>query len=292
MPRYRTPLRYPGGKQRLAPFIAEILEANDADGWAYAEPYAGGAGVAMELLMDRKVSRVYLNDSSRHIYAFWKSILDQTEEFCRKISRVSLTLEAWRRHREVVRHPDDHDLLELGFSTFFLNRCNRSGVLTAGVIGGKEQVGKWRIDARFPRTELITRIQLIANKRRQISVSNMDAEKFMTTRVPKLPESTLVYCDPPYFQRAERLYLNTYEPEDHGRLASTIQQKLQRPWLVSYDGHPTILDLYRDRRQFTYSLQYSAIESYQGTEVFVFSDDLELPDTSRLSYIDEALATL
>lgn len=289
MSRYRTPLRYPGGKQRLAPFVAELLEHNGAIDWNYVEPYAGGAGVAIELLLDRRVRHVYLNDSSRHVYAFWKSILSEPEAFCRRISRASVTLEAWKIHREVVRHPDEHDLLDLGFSTFFLNRCNRSGVLTAGVIGGQSQKGQWRVDARFPRNELINRVEVIASRSSRISVTNMDAEGFMLKRVVKLPADTLVYCDPPYYQRAERLYLNAYKPEDHVRLSRVIQRDVHRPWLVSYDGHPDIVRLYHKRDKFLYSLQYSAINYYQGTEVFIISDDLRFPPTSRVSYIASAL---
>jgi DNA adenine methylase len=292
MPRYRTPLRYPGGKQRLAPFIAEILAQNDAVGWNYAEPYAGGAGVAIELLLDRKVGHIYLNDSSRHIYAFWKTILNDPDAFCRRISRVSLTLDAWRAHREVVRHPEQNDLHDLGFSTFFLNRCNRSGVLTAGVIGGVSQRGLWRIDARFTRNELIKRIETIAAHRQRITVSNLDAEEFMRERVNALPRTTLTYCDPPYFARAERLYLNVYQPADHARLARSIQKTLRRPWVVSYDNHPEIAKLYRGRRRFRYSIQYSAIRAYEGSEFFIFSDALRIPKTSALSYIDQALPRL
>lgn len=292
MPRYRTPLRYPGGKQRLAPFVAEVLQHNDAIGWNYVEPYAGGAGVAMELLLSKKVGHVYLNDSSLHIYAFWKTVLSDPETFCRRISRASLTVETWRSHREIVRHPEQHDLSDLGFSTFFLNRCNRSGILTGGVIGGLAQGGQWRIDARFPRNELIKRVEVIAAHRRHVTVTNLDAEPFMEQRVNALAPETLVYCDPPYFARAEGLYLNNYLPDDHTRLARVIQGKLHRPWLVSYDSHPTIISLYRKRRKFRYSLQYSAIRTYAGREVFVFSDSLLIPGTSALPYIAKALPTL
>ncbi|KAB2965635.1 MAG: DNA adenine methylase [Thermoanaerobaculia bacterium] len=289
MARFQTPLRYPGGKQRLAPFITEILEHNDAVGWGYAEPYAGGAGIAIELLLGGTVDHIYLNDSSRHIYAFWKAILTDTEAFCRRVSRASLTLDSWQKHREVVRHPGDHDILDLGFSTFFLNRCNRSGILTAGVIGGLNQVGRWRIDARFPRNELIKRIETIATKKRRITVTNLDAEAFMRDRVNKLPPSTLTYCDPPYYARAKRLYLNVYTPDDHVRLAKFIQSKLRRAWLVSYDSHAAISELYRKRRQFQYSIQYSAIQAYEGTECFIFSDSLKIPRDSALPYIAQAL---
>lgn len=292
MLRYRTPLRYPGGKQRLAPFVVEILERNDAIGWNYVEPYAGGAGVAMELLLARRVRHVYLNDSSPHIYAFWTSLLSNPNAFCDRILRASLTLDAWKRHREVVRNPSEHHLDELGFSTFFLNRCNRSGVLTAGVIGGQAQDGEWRIDARFPRNELIKRIEAIATHSAQITVTNHDAEIFMEQRVNRLPKETLVYCDPPYFAKADRLYLNTYQPDDHARLATMIQAKLRRPWVVSYDNHPEITALYRRRRKFRYSLQYSAMRAYAGSEIFVFSDGLKVPRTSSLPYIATALPGL
>jgi DNA adenine methylase len=292
MARYNTPLRYPGGKQRLAPFVAELLEVNGALGWNYAEPYAGGAGVAIELLLRNKVRHIYLNDSSLPIYAFWKAVLSDPDSFCRRISRASLTLQAWRMHREVLRHPREHDLMDLGFSTFFLNRCSRSGVLTAGVIGGLEQRGEWRIDARFPRNELIKRIENIALNRRRITVTNLDAETFMVSRLNRLGPQTLVYCDPPYFARAKRLYLDTYQPADHFRLAQVIQSKLRHPWLVSYDKHPLILSHYRRRRWLCYSLQYSAIKAYTGTEIFVFSDSLVVPGTSALSWLAKPLSAL
>jgi DNA adenine methylase len=246
----------------------------------------------MELLLDEKVGHVYLNDSSVHIYAFWKAVLSEPETFCRRISRASLTLETWRSHREIVRHPGDHDLNALGFSTFYLNRCNRSGILTAGVIGGVAQRGKWRIDARFPRNELIRRIEVIAAKASHITITNLDAERFITRRVNALAPETLVYCDPPYYARAAHLYLSTYLPEDHTRLAQVIQKKLQRPWMVSYDAHPAIISLYRGRGRFRYSLQYSAIKKYAGSEVFVFSDSLIIPRTSALPYIANSLSSL
>jgi DNA adenine methylase len=289
---YRTPLRYPGGKQKLAPFIDEVLGANGAVGWTYVEPYAGGAGVGIELLLRDRVRRVYLNDSSPHIYAFWKSILGQPEAFSRRISRCSLDIETWRRHREVFRKPADHDVLDVGFSTFYLNRCNRSGVLTGGVIGGLKQKGKWKIDARFPRTELIKRVEAIAAYSTKISISNDDAEEFLVKKVNSLPATTLVYCDPPYFSRADRLYLDHYKEADHARLAKLVQSSLKRPWLVSYDGHPHILSLYQKRRKFTYSLQYSAMEAYAGTEVFVFADVLNIPRTSSLPYVAAAVEEL
>lgn len=291
MSQHRTPLRYPGGKQRLAPFILELLIENSLLGGHYVEPYAGGAGVALELLLDNRVNHVHLNDSSVPIYAFWNSVISCPEELCRRISGASLTVEEWKKRREIVQNPTKHDELEVGFSAFYLNRCNRSGVLTGGLIGGLAQIGRWKMNARFPRNELIRRIEAIASKKGSITLKNWDAEKFILKYIPSLPAETLVYCDPPYFGQSSRLYLNHYRQQDHARIAKVIQKQLSRKWVVSYDGAIEILSYYNERRTFLYSLQYNASRVYKGQEVFIFSDDISIPVRSSLPYIDKSLRT-
>lgn len=287
--RYHTPLRYPGGKQKLTPFVVEVLEANDMIGGEYAEPYAGGAGVAVELLLRKHVRKIHLNDSALPIYAFWRSVLRETDALNAMISSASMTVDEWKRRRDIVRNPSNHTLLEVGYSAFFLNRCNRSGVLSGGVIGGLDQTGNWKMDARFTRNELIRRIETIADRKSSIVVKNWDAERFMSDHVGGLSDDTLVYFDPPYFEKASRLYLNSYGPDDHARIAKYIQAKVRHKWMVSYDSAPEILEYYKKRRSFLYDLQYNASRVYQGREVFIFSDDLRVPADSKLPYIDDAL---
>jgi DNA adenine methylase len=265
MPTYRTPLRYPGGKQRLWPFLDEILSETGLLGGHYVEPYAGGAGIAMELLLRERVSMVHLNDSCVAVYAFWHSILNEPEKFCRKISRASLTIEEWKRQREIFKRRNTADQFDVGFAMFYLNRCNRSGILTGGVIGGLAQNGRWKIDARFPRNDLITRIEVIASKRKNIKLRNWDAQKFLTKYVSRLPEKSLIYCDAPYFHKADRLYPNYYRPEDHVLIANTVQHSLTHPWVVSYDSCREIASLYSRARSFRYHVQYSAAHAYKGS---------------------------
>jgi len=291
MSQHRTPLRYPGGKQRLAPFVKELLIENKLVGGHYVEPYAGGAGVAFELLLSNQVSHIHLNDSSVPIYAFWNSVISRPEDFCRRIKSASLTVEEWKKHREIVRNPVNQDEFELGFSTFYLNRCNRSGVLSGGLIGGILQAGKWKMDARFSRNELIRRIEVIAAKQGAITLRNMDAEKFILEYIPTLPAKTFVYCDPPYFEKSSRLYLDRYEKKDHERIALVIQKHLSKKWIVSYDGAPEIISYYQSRKSFMYDLQYNAAKVYKGREIFIFSDNVKLPSTSSLPYIDCAIKT-
>ncbi len=289
MSKNTTPLRYPGGKQKLAPFVREIIYANGLEGGHYVEPYAGGAGVAIDLLVGGDVGHIHLNDSSYHIYAFWNSVLTDTERFCSHISRCLLNVEEWKVQREILRNPAQYSEFDVGFATFYLNRTNRSGVLTGGVIGGLDQTGNWKMDARFSMNELIRRVELIGSFRDMITICNLDAEEYFATYVTILPDNTLVYCDPPYFEKADRLYLNHYSPDDHKRISEVIQEIDNVKWMVSYDGVKSILDYYKDRRKFLYSLQYNAAKAYKGSEVFIFGDDVVIPRSSDLPFVHDAL---
>jgi DNA adenine methylase len=287
----RTPLRYPGGKQKVTPFIREILIENNIDGH-YVEPYAGGAGVAISLLLSNNIKSIHLNDSDVRIYAFWHAVKHDNERFCSKISSASLTIDEWKKQKEILKNPMDHDLFDVGFSTFFLNRCNRSGVLKAGVIGGINQDGNYKMNARFSRNDLIRRIELIGVFSDKISLSNLDAEELIEVYIPTLDDNSLIYFDPPYFNKAKDLYLNSYVEEDHRRLSEKIQNEVNKPWILSYDNVPEIVRLYPTRKSFTYNLQYSAAKNYKGKEVFIFCDNIAIPNESALSYINDELKEL
>jgi DNA adenine methylase len=273
-----TPLRYPGGKGKIAPFVKSIIEANELNDGTYVEPYAGGAAIAFELLFHEYVSQIYINDISRSIYAFWKSVLDHTEQLVRLVRNTPLTVRAWDKQRRVLAQQDDHDDIELGFATFFLNRTNRSGILNGGIIGGRDQSGPWKIDARFNVSELIFRIESIAKMRSRIHLSRKDAVSFLRSRLNMWPEKALIYLDPPYYTKGKDLYFDYYTHGDHQQIAEFVTKRLRRQnWIVSYDNVEAICEMYSGYRRIGYSVSYSARESKEGTEVMFFSDGLQIP---------------
>jgi DNA adenine methylase len=273
-----TPLRYPGGKGKLAPFVKRLLEVNDLLDGQYVEPYAGGAAIGLELLLDGYVSRIYINDISRPIYAFWQSVLNQTEELARLVRNTRLTVRSWDRQKKVFANQDDHDDLRLGFATFFLNRTNRSGILNGGIIGGRDQTGPWKIDARYNAMELCARIESIARMGRRISISRGDALAFLRERIGELPEKTLIYLDPPYYVKGKDLYDDFYGEDDHATIARLVQEKIMRQkWIVSYDNVKPVRNLYAGSAGVSYGLGYSALEAREGAEVMFFSPGLRVP---------------
>jgi len=276
--RHFSPLRYPGGKGRLAPFVQTLFERNNLVDGHYVEPYAGGAAVALSLLLLEYASRIYINDISKPVYLFWKAVLEDTDALCRKIREKQVTPEEWKRQRNILFHYGDHSRLSVAFSMFFLNRTNRSGIIhSGGMIGGKDQTGNWKIDARYNKPELVGRIETIAAYSNRIHVSNKDAEAFLKTTVPNLPDKSLIFLDPPYFEQGQSLYENHYQPADHIRLAGMVKKKLHRNWIISYDNHPEIRTAYRGCRRLVYSLPYSAARKYEGSEVMFFSNGLSVP---------------
>jgi len=271
-----TPLRYPGGKSKLAPYVKDLFEINGLCDGDYIEPYAGGAGVALDMLLTEHAGRIFLNDLNAAVFAFWHSVINDTDALCKKIKSCKLSVPAWKRHKNIVRNPHDHSLLDLGFSFFYLNRTNRSGIIGGGVIGGLDQTGNYKIDARFYRDTLIKRIEKIAAYRHRIILSNQDAVTFLQEVTPKLNEKSLIYLDPPYFVKGQRLYDNHYKSEDHAVIADKVAS-LNTRWLVSYDNVPEIRALYQPFRQYYYDLHYSAAVARNGKEVMIYSDSLEVP---------------
>jgi DNA adenine methylase len=273
-----TPLRYPGGKGRFSDYIAELIELNGISGGHYIEPFAGGAGVALTLLFSEHVKHIHINDIDQNIYAFWHSVLNDAEQLCKLIHDTPVTVDVWLEQREIKRAPENSSLLKRGFATFFLNRTNRSGILNGGIIGGFEQTGNWKIDARYNKADLISRIEKIALFSDRISLTNKDTCAFIEENLPFIRERSLIYFDPPYYVKGGQLYQNHFKHEDHEKLAKYIKGIKNHRWVVSYDNAPEIKDLYKRFRQEEFSLSYSASSYSKGNEVMIFQDELTCPN--------------
>ena len=273
-----TPLRYPGGKAKLASYVKMVMKSNHLTDGQYVEPYAGGAGVALELLFHEHVTRIHINDVSIPIYSFWKSVLDDVECLSRLIHNTPCNVDIWDRQKSIIKNARNHSFLEIGFATFFLNRTNRSGILNGGIIGGRDQSGPWKIDARYNTRQLISRIQAINDLKERVHLTNQDAMEFLCRGVEHWPRKTLIYCDPPYYNKGKDLYYDFYSHEDHLKIANFVQSGItSQSWIVSYDNIDSIREMYKLSNSITYSISYSARFAKQGAEIMFFKPGLIIP---------------
>ena len=277
MPTTDSPLRYPGGKTQLAPLVIDVMRQNKLFYGEYAEPFAGGCGLAWKLLLNDYVTHVYVNDLDRAIFSFWYCVLNKTDDLCARIEAVRITLDEWQAQK-LVQASARPSMLDLGFSTFFLNRTNRSGIITGGVIGGVDQSGNYKLDCRFSKDDLIRKIRRIASRKEQVSLSNLDAAEYIESVVPTMPSNTLVNLDPPYYVKGPELYKNHYTAKDHAALAKLIP-RIRPYWMVTYDDTPETRTLYRRFPSFTNELNYTAQVKKIGFELVVLDPRLIVPSS-------------
>lgn len=277
--RYLSPLRYPGGKAKLAPYIAQVIARQRPRPRAYAEPFAGGAGAALRLLQEGLTEHAYINDLDPGISALWRCVFYDTDAFAGMVESAEVSIAAWKEHSTTYRNPAGKSDRELGFATFFLNRCNRSGILRARPIGGLEQSGEWKIDARYNRAALGGRVRHVGALRDSVSLSQLDAREFIGN-LEHLGDDVLLYVDPPYLVQGDRLYLDSLNPEDHLELANQLHNTRLR-WLLTYDADIRITgDLYPGFRCLEFGILHTAQIQRAAVEYAVFSGNLVVPRVS------------
>ncbi len=279
---FPSPLRYPGGKRKVINFMKLLILENHLVGINYLEPFAGGASVALALLYEDYVDRIHINDLDASVFAFWQAVLTDTQALCSRIRETPVTMNEWERQRAVQADPSAQPL-DLAFATFFLNRTNRSGILTGGVIGGQEQIGNWKLDARYNKDQLIKRIQKAARFRNRITLTRLDAADLLLDWLDT-DQDGLMYLDPPYYVKGEGLYTNFYEHAHHEVIADLVRQ-LRCPWVVSYDAVPEIEELYAGYEFLPYTLSYIAADRYRVKEVMFFSREMAVPDAETASCV-------
>lgn len=278
-----SPLRYPGGKSAMADLLTQIRHLNEFENYAIGEPFAGGAGASLSLLYSEETHKIHINDLDPAIHDFWWTLKNRPAPFIQLLKRKRASIAEWRRQRETYRN-SKASRLSRGFSTFYLNRCNRSGIIiNGGPIGGLKQIGKWKINARYNKSELIERCNRVTEHRSRIHVSQEDGIKFIS-RLKN--QNVLFFIDPPYYVKGDTLYLNSLEENYHTKLAQFLKDNPELAWVVTYDDCQEIRDLYKGWATIRpFALNYAAANRRKGAEVLIAPRWLKLPASQKSSAI-------
>lgn len=280
-----SPLRYPGGKRRLVPYLAAALAENNLRPDLFVEPYAGGASVSLELLHLDFVERAVISDLDPMVNAFWETVVTDIDWLCEQVESVPLSLSEWER----MKKTRFRCRRSLALACLYLNRTSFNGALhnSAGPIGGKAQTSEYDIGCRFPRARLVSRLRACADLADRIDV--VPAQDAMFTvreareRARREESSVFFYLDPPFWAKSSSLYRRSFTELAHERLADQLHW-LQDHFLLSYDPAPEIVDLYTGHTAGTVAeieLLYSGSSRSAGTEM-VISNLPKLPAETKL----------
>ena len=271
--RKNSPLRYPGGKTNLYKSVKTIIDKNHLTDIIYTEPFSGGYGIGLQLMINGDVQKFIINDYDYHIYAFWKTVFLHTQKLVDFITNVDITIEEWHKQKEIYLNYKNHSIIDVGCSTLFLNRTNYSGILKGGPIGGFDQGGEYKINCRFNKVKIISDIKAIAAHKKQVEIYNLDAIKLI--RKLSSREKIFYNFDPPYVQKGKELYENFYKDVDHIKLHDAIGKFVQDKWIMTYDKCDFIKKLYEGYYIEEYSLTYVAGEKKKGKEYLISNFNTE-----------------
>ena len=185
-------------------------------------------------------------------------------------------MDEWHFQKSIQLNKDTANLFDLGFSTLYLNRTNRSGIIKAGVIGGKNQDGNYKMDCRFNKKSIISRILKISEYKNRITLFNFSTEDLIKNYISTISETSdsLIYFDPPYYNKGQQLYSNFYNHNDHVNLSNLIKTHVNIPWILTYDNVEEIRSLYTEYNQQEFILNYSAGKKRKASEIMIFSKNI------------------
>jgi DNA adenine methylase len=289
-----SPLRYPGGKTLLAPYVSGVIEENFLAGCTFYEPYAGGASVSLELLRLGFIANAILVERDPLVYAFWWCVFNDSENLCAAVEACNVSIDTWHSLQDLrkIDSPDetDYNLLQMGIAGLFFNRTNFSGIIGAGPIGGESQESKYKIDCRFNKEKIIRQISFLANYSDRMEIKFGDAVKFLMDNSNTINAGfSFVYIDPPYYMQGKKLYRHSYVDADHIALANFIRSE-RYPWLLSYDDHPKIRELYSDNQVQPVYLDYK-VKSNRKAQELVISNLVIPPPVYGGEIIDDSCFT-
>lgn len=286
--RWVSPLRYPGGKVRMTPFLVDLFwsQWTDMDVEVWLEPFAGGAGAALKALEDDQVPEAWVVERNPALAAFWRVVSEDGERLAQRVEMTVPTLRDFDRAREVVTEvmgtdrPVTEDVEDVAFSAFVLNRCSRSGIVSGSVgpIGGKRQEGRHKVADRWNGPALAQRLRRVHALGSRLKVHEGDGISY----VEDLPGSGIgdevfVFLDPPYVEQGNALYAKGFDSGQHERLAAALH-RLSSPWIMTYDAHPEVLRLYPDHQVMEYEIAHTANRQGIGTEYAVLGAGLHMPE--------------
>lgn len=222
-------LRYPGAKNRIAPWICGYIPQHEV----YLEPYFGSGAV----FFNKSPARIEtLNDLNGNVVNYFRVVREMPEELAVQLEMTPYSRDEYYRAYEY--HPEDSDIEQ---ARKFAVRC------WMGFDSGERYRSGFRSSQQSisPRTTktwrgLPERLLEASERLRNAQIENMPAveliKRYDTSDV-------FMYVDPPYLHGTRKNYLYRHEMEnwEHEELLKLLVVHPGKVLLSGYDN-----DMYND----------------------------------------------
>ncbi len=230
----KSPLRYPGGKNRAVNFISQYIPS-DFD--SFREPFVGGGSVFIHTKQRYPDRQFWINDLYSLLHVFWSELQNNAEQ-------VIAQVEAWRRdfsngvelYRFLNENIDSFDPIQQAAAFFTYNRITFSGTTLSGGFSNAA------FEKRFTDSS-ISRLSAVVPLLGDIQITNFDYADVVNAP----GENVFIFLDPPYYSATKSALYGTngnmHKSFDHERFAQTMRNCNHR-WLITYDDCPYIRSLF------------------------------------------------
>jgi len=288
-----TPLRYPGGKTWLLPYVMEYLRFHNIQLGTIIEPFAGSASISIGLLKRGLADKAYLSESDPLLVAFWRTVFNNNSEFLEAVRSLEISMETWYDFRKYLARDASlkYREIELALAFLFYNRTNYSGIIKAGPIGGRRQLSENKLQCRFNVTGIIRKIQALSDLGDKVKIELYDGIEFLR-KIGRMYEDDpiFIYVDPPYYKAGKVLYRDYFTDKQHEELADVLDNITEYPWLVSYDDSEFIRKLYsKSHLQYVYT-DYQAGNLKRGMKELLLSNFRIPPEVANSRTVSESPA--
>lgn len=232
----KSPLRYPGGKARLAKKILAMAPEGYSE---YREPFLGGGSVLFAVHSLKPDIAKKAGDSFQPLYNFWHMCKTEPKELYHQVwvgKQIIIGKSLWEKCRKWVfdTSTDIRDV-DRAAAYFMLNRITFSGLTLSGGYSKEAHETRFR-DTHIARLKDANQV-----------LQNVDLRHSDYTELLHEPgDNVWIYLDPPYDIKSDNLYGNagaSHKGFDHVKFAEECK-KCKHKWLITYNDNQKIRDLY------------------------------------------------
>lgn len=222
----KTLLKYPGAKNRLAPWIVSHIPQHKV----YCEPFLGSGAV---FLNKEPAYNEILNDLDDDIYNFFKVVRENPEELCRLIEATPYS----RTEYTTVYVESEEEALSIERARRFAVKCWQGfGCGNKYKNGYRRGIGDTSPNPAKAWAKLPEVIQFAAERLKNAQIEHVDALKLIKDMHG---ENTFIYIDPPYMKETRKKknqYNHEMTDEQHIKLLQIVKESSCKIMISAYEN--------------------------------------------------------